>query len=129
MNTPLTWEYLTLVWTSNMGRREPNAAGKPQWEFWECMNIWRPGAEKSEVHDTRKLDEQGRKPNVLDLLNRLGAEGWELVSVEADRSKIIRSSSHSLQGFEFMPVSDPVRRRYFFKRPKPGSGAPDNKQP
>lgn len=118
MNAPCAWEYLTLVWAYNTERREQaDPAAEPHWDFWECMYIWRPRAEKAETYDSREPDEHGRKPTVLDLSNKLGAEGWEMVGFESDRNRVHRSTTHGLQGWDYSPVGDPVRRRYLFKRP------------
>jgi hypothetical protein len=118
MSGRLIWEYLSLVWTYNTERRQQtDPAAEPHWDFWECMYVWRPGAEKAEVYDTREPDAEGRKPKVPDVVNGLGAEGWEMVGFESDRSRVQRSTTHGLQGWNWPPVGDPVRRRYFFKRP------------
>jgi hypothetical protein len=113
-----TWEYLSLIWTYNTERRQqkdPDA--EPHWDFWECTYVWRPDAEEAETYDAREPDEQGRKPKLFDLVNKLGAEGWEMVGFESDRSRVHRSTTHGLQGWNYSPVGDPVRRRFFFKRP------------
>jgi hypothetical protein len=118
MNTRQAWEYLTLIWSYNCEQRQQaDPAADPHWDFWECMYVWRPEAETAETYDTRKPDDQGQKPSVLGLSNALGAEGWEMVGFESDRSRVSRSTSQGLQGWGTMPLSDPIRRRYFFKRP------------
>jgi hypothetical protein len=112
------WEYLSVVWTYNCKALDASEqTPDKQWEFWESMYVWRPGAEKPETFDTRKPDEQGRKPDVLSVLNALGAEGWELASSEVDRNRVSRSSGTGLQGWGTTPIGDGIRRRYFLKRP------------
>ena len=53
----------------------------------------------------------------MQVLNELGAEGWELVSEEADRSYVSRSDSSPIQGWGGSPISNPIRKRWTFKRP------------
>lgn len=116
MTTRCAWEYLSLIWTYNCKRLpEADVTPEKQWEFWECMYVWRPGAEKPETYDAREPDEHGRTCDVLSIFNILGAEGWELVGFETDRSRISRSAP-GLQGWGSTPIGDPIRRRYFFKR-------------
>ena len=56
-------------------------------------------------------DNPERNPDVLQLLNRAGQDGWELASVSEDRE-----FSYMADQLSFSQVSD---SRYTFKRPRP----------
>lgn len=124
------WQYLTLSWTYSAEQRtlisgppglatsEVAAPGEATyWYFWETFYIWRPGAEKAETRDGWASDKKEKFLSTMQVLNELGAEGWELVSEEADRSYVSRSDSSPIQGWGGSPISNPIRKRWTFKRP------------
>ena len=73
------WEYLVLSWAMTA---TPPDAMSDEWRLEASFHIFRPGALSAE---TRTYD--GTQPSTLgfELLNELGADGWELVSNVAER--------------------------------------------
>ena len=123
------WEYLTVVWTYSAEQRTralessgveawaaEAASEETYWHFWETFYIWRPGAEKAETRDGWASDKKEKPLSTTQVLNDLGAEGWELVSEETDRSYVSRSQSSPIQGWGGSPISNPIRKRWTFKR-------------
>jgi hypothetical protein len=105
------WEYLMVVWTYEaimLPRSAPNA--KLKWRFKRDFYIWRPGAAESDhrpVYDSEDKEVSG--PNGLEILNELGAEGWELAG---------ETISESIVGkrFGWPEAGHPVRREWTLKR-------------
>jgi hypothetical protein len=73
------------------------------------ISIKRPGSSNEETI-VLWSSETGEQYSYLDLYNRLGAEGWEMVSVTPDAMRIFADVNGYPQ------TSSPVRIRYWFKR-------------
>jgi hypothetical protein len=93
------WEYLSLVWTSHFSY-SPTAGGSTESRF----KVSRPGSDDPE--------ERPGSDRVIDILNELGAEGWELTTMEVQANIVGKSQGWSEAG-------RPVRRVWMFKRPVP----------
>ena len=103
------WEYLMIVWEYE-AISLPGPTDNSKWRFKRDFYIWRPGATESDhrpVSDTDDKELSG--PTVLELLNELGAEGWELVSATESESIIGRRRGWPETGY-------PVRREWTLKR-------------
>jgi hypothetical protein len=98
------WEYLVLSWA--MTATPPDDVYN-EWRLEASFHIFRPGALSAE---TRSYD--GTQPSTLgfELLNELGAEGWELVSNVVERTAVAPA-----QGYQTAGV--PVATTQIFKRP------------
>jgi hypothetical protein len=98
------WEYLVLSWA--MTATPPDAVSN-DWRLEASFHIFRPGAVTAE---TRTYD--GTQPSTLgfELLNELGAEGWELVSNVVERTAVAPA-----QGYQTAGV--PIATTQIFKRP------------
>lgn len=98
------WEYLVLSWA--MTATPPDAV-YDEWRLEASFHIFRPGALSAE---TRSYD--GTQPSTLgfELLNELGAEGWELVSNVVERTAVAPA-----QGYQTAGV--PIATTQIFKRP------------
>jgi hypothetical protein len=97
------WEYLVVAW--NLTASAPTAPGEA-WRLEGVFQISRPGA----VVETRRYD--GAQPSALgfELLNDLGAEGWEMISSVVERSTVAPA-----QGYQTAGV--PIASTQVFKRP------------
>jgi hypothetical protein len=81
------WEYATMSYTYAVRPREGTTEAEGRWAYKEDIYVWLPGAEKAVHHPVRDTeDETVSGPNRLDVLNELGAEGWELVDRESTGS-------------------------------------------
>ena len=98
------WEYLVVAW--NLTATPPTAASEA-WGLVGSFQISRPGAEGVE---TRTYDATRVSTVAFDLLNELGAEGWELATHVVERSTVTQA-----QGYETVGV--PVASTQIFKRP------------
>lgn len=100
------WEYLVLSWAMTA---TPPDAMSDEWRLEASFHIFRPGALSAE---TRTYD--GTQPSTLgfELLNELGAEGWELVSNVVERTAVAPA-----QGYQTAGV--PIATTQIFKRPAP----------
>lgn len=98
------WEYLVLSWA--MTATPPDDVSN-EWRLEASFHIFRPGAPSAE---TRTYD--GTQPSTLgfELLNELGAEGWELVSNVVERTAVAPA-----QGYQTAGV--PIATTQIFKRP------------
>jgi hypothetical protein len=98
------WEYLALSWSMTA---TPPESASDAWRLEAAFHIFRPGATTAE---TRTYD--GSQPSTLgfELLNELGAEGWEMVSSVIERTAIAPA-----QGYQTAGV--PVATTQIFKRP------------
>lgn len=96
------WEYMIVSWVS---RRIP-----VKHDFY----IWRPGQAKAEIrHQWSEKDPEAEGPHSGDLLNELGAEGWELVSDVVTESAVgTTQSGWDRGGF-------PIKREWTLKRRVP----------
>ncbi len=105
------WEYATLeFWAS--AKQEERPSGVVRYVYLNDFYLRRPGDEEAEKREgwTSK-DTADIKHRVLDLLNELGAEGWELVS-----DSVLRSGLNTVvQGWD--NSSETVHRVLILKRP------------
>ena len=97
------WEYLIVAWNLTA---TPPASPSEAWTLEGAFHISRPGG----VVETRRYD--GALPPTLgfELLNELGADGWELVSNTVERSTVAAA-----QGYQTAGV--PIASTQIFKRP------------
>ena len=98
------WEYLVVAWS--LTATAPIAPSEA-WGFVGTFHISRPGVSGAE---TRTYDAALVSTMAFDLLNELGAEGWELVSNVVERSAVT-----SAQGYQTVGV--PITSTQIFKRP------------
>ena len=74
------WEYALLVWNYSVAPRKGTEPSDNDWVYKRDFYIWRPGAEEADhraVMDSE--DESVSGPSLTEILNELGAEGWELI--------------------------------------------------
>jgi hypothetical protein len=98
------WEYLLVAW--NLTATPPTAPSET-WGLVGSIQISRPGAASAE---TRTYDASLVSTIAFDLLNELGADGWELASHVVERSTVTQA-----QGYQTVGV--PVGSTQIFKRP------------
>jgi hypothetical protein len=98
------WEYLTVSW--NLVATAPTVQGEG-WKLEGALQVSRPAGSGVE---TRRYDASQSSTLAYDLLNELGAEGWELVSHVVERSTVAPA-----QGYETAGV--PIATMQVFKRP------------
>ncbi|HEX5594042.1 MAG TPA: hypothetical protein VFX35_11925 [Solirubrobacterales bacterium] len=126
------WEYLVLVQEKKVEKRtrpmEPDPddpfsrwamTGEPEEEeyfhYIHTFFIWRPGSREAEEREGWSSDNQ-KRGGYPDILNELGAEGWELVE---------RSTGSSVSGPSRLGWSGaawPVEIVWTLKRPVEGDG-------
>ena len=99
------WEYLVVAWT--LTATAPLYEGA-SWQLVATYSILRPGGADIE---TRIYD--GAEPSSLgfELLNELGAEGWELVNSVVERSALAPAQGYDTAGA-------PIATTHTFKRPR-----------
>jgi hypothetical protein len=108
------WEYAMVVWTYSV-RRKKNTAD--QWAYRRDFYIWLPGATEADhrpISDSE--DESISGPSRTDVLNELGALGWELVDRETTNS--VLGKSHG-----WFEASYPISTTWTFKRPVSPEGS------
>jgi len=98
------WEYLVVAWSLTA---PPPADATQAWALQGTFQISRPGAKGVE---TRRHDGAHESTLGFELMNELGAEGWELVSNTIDRSAVAPT-----QGYQTAGV--PIASTQIFKRP------------
>jgi hypothetical protein len=89
----------------------PSPPDQSKWRFKKDFYIWEPGASEADhrpVSDTE--DEEVEGPNSLELLNELGAKGWELVETSAGETTLGKR-------YGWPEVAYSVRREWTLKRP------------
>jgi hypothetical protein len=97
------WEYLVLSWAMTA---TPPDATSDAWRLEASFHIFRPGAA---VAETRTYDGALASTLGFQLMNELGAEGWELVSSVVERSAVAPA-----QGYQTAGV--PIATTQIFKR-------------
>jgi hypothetical protein len=102
--TRTRWEYLVVAW--NLTATAPATAGEA-WKLDGAFQISRPGVPGVE---TRRYDGAQATTLGFDLLNELGADGWELVSNVVERNTVAPA-----QGYQTTGV--PIASTQIFKRP------------
>jgi hypothetical protein len=98
------WEYLVVAWTLTA---TPSADPAEPWTLDGAFHISRPGVSGAE---TRRYDGTQASTLGFELLNELGAEGWELVSNTVDRSTVAPAQGYQTAGA-------PIATTQIFKRP------------
>jgi len=98
------WEYLQVTWSLTA---TPPASGTEQWRLDGAFQIARRGVIGVE---TRRYDAATASTASFDLINELGAEGWELVSHIVDRSAVAPAQGYQTAGI-------PIASTQIFKRP------------
>jgi len=98
------WEYLVVAWSLTA---TPPVPPSEAWAFVGTFQISRPGVSGAEI---RTYDAALVSTMASDLLNELGADGWELVSNVVERSAVT-----SAQGYQTVGV--PITSNQIFKRP------------
>jgi hypothetical protein len=97
------WEYLLVAW--NLTATPPSAPSEA-WGLVGSIHISRPGV----AAEIRTYDASLVSTVAFDLLNELGADGWELASHVVERSTVTQA-----QGYQTVGV--PVGSTQIFKRP------------
>jgi hypothetical protein len=100
----MQWEYASVLWASKARKitkgdpewqllsadvRQQYAANNWQFYWWveHTYTIWLPGAAEADIRPSWSTGDTSHQTSNLDILNELGAEGWEAVS------HIVRSSA------------------------------------
>ncbi len=98
-------------WTAARKAIEEQTPGST-FRFNETFYLWRPGASEAEVRLAYSTDDPDtrRKTTIMDILNELGAEGWELVT-----SVVTKSTVGPMDGWE--TAGYPITRGWTLKRP------------
>ena len=86
-------------------------APKYQWVYFREWWLYLPGEEPEKLEEWKSDAPDEIKIKLLDLMNRIGAEGWELVTDTVLRSGV------NLHTVGWGTASEPLRRVLFFKRP------------
>ena len=97
------WEYLVVAWSLTA---TPPADASQAWGLQGVFQIWRPGTPEVE---TRRYDGARASALGFELLNELGADGWELVSNTVERNAVAPA-----QGYQTAGV--PIASTQIFKR-------------
>jgi hypothetical protein len=97
------WEYVLVAWNLTA---TPPADPSHAWGLVGSIQISRPGASEPEI---RTYDASLVSTIAFDLLNELGAEGWELASHVVERSTVTQA-----QGYQTVGV--PIGSIQIFKR-------------
>lgn len=116
------WEYASFVFVSWAKKEKvPSPPPRPgevppdspsfKWIYFRDWWLYLPGEDPEKHEEWRSDVPDETKINLLDLMNRVGAEGWELVSDTVLRSGV------NLQTVGWGTASEPLRRVLFFKRP------------
>ena len=98
------WEYLIVAWSLTA---TPPASPSEAWTLEGAFHISRPGAYGAE---TSRYDGAHASSLGFDLLNELGADGWELVGNTVERSAVAPTQGYQTAGA-------PIATTQIFKRP------------
>lgn len=121
------WEYASVVYTyaarkispddSEFQRLSPEAQREYtekgltfHWWFEQKIYIWLPHASDADVRVAWESGDEKRRVAVLDILNELGADGWE------NMSNTVRGSAMG-KSYGWTTASYPVEERHLLKRP------------
>jgi hypothetical protein len=121
------WEYASVVWvdaTRKITKADPeferlSDAVKREWSskewpyYWwseQTFYIWLPDAKESDKRLSWETTDDDYRETFLDVLNELGAEGWEVVSNNVRNSAMGRSYGRETTSF-------PTRVHTLLKRP------------
>lgn len=100
-----------VIWTYSAKHKKGTSPADDDWAFKEDLYIWLPGATESDhrcIHDSE--DESISGTHTLDVLNELGAEGWEMIDRETTNSAFGKS-------YGWIEASFPVSVARTLKRP------------
>jgi hypothetical protein len=120
------WEYATVAWTDKTKRitkADPEyhqlpAKVQAQWEElgwnhygWreQTYFIWFPGATKADERQAWRAGEDEYKVKFVDVMNELGADGWEAVTHVVQASAVGPNLGHDPAGY-------PIRAQVLLKR-------------
>lgn len=105
------WEYATVAWAYSVSRKKGTAPADKEWAYKRDLYIWLPGADEADHRPVSDSEDEGVSgPSILDVLNELGAEGWELAHRET-------ASSGLGKYYGWLEASFPVATTWTFKRP------------
>jgi hypothetical protein len=124
--TPMQWEYASIVWSNTLKkvtkadpeyeRLSPELrarAERDQWEYcwWreQKYSIWLPSSTEAEIRIAWVTGDTDYATRLVDILNELGAEGWELASQVVSGSAMGVSYGHETAGY-------PIETRTLLKR-------------
>jgi hypothetical protein len=105
------WEYATVIWSLSVSKKEFPVQGS-EWAVRKDLHIWLPGTEQSDhrpISDSE--DDSISGPRNLDVMNELGADGWELACRETTGSAV------GISTYGWPEASFPVATTWHFKRP------------
>lgn len=125
--TEAQWEYASVVWTETakkITRVDPEYEelsaevhrewAQKEWPFywWKVQTyyIWLPGATEADVQHAWKTGEDNYSTDILEILNKLGAEGWEVASNVVTSTAMVPSLGRDTTG-------SPIRTQTLLKRP------------
>jgi hypothetical protein len=125
--TGIQWQYASIIWTSTSRKitaRDPEwqrlsadvhqQCEQNNWQFYwwgeQTYKIWLPGIAKADTRLSWSTGDADHKTSHLDILNELGAEGWEVVSHIVKSSAMGPSLGHDTTGY-------PLRTDTILKRP------------
>ena len=104
------WEYLILDWIYSVENLPSTPAGRNQYAYTSDLHIWRPGAEEADIRPLWSSTDSSVSGNVLDVLNELGAEGWE-IATHVISDTILGPKD------KWAEVGYPIRTQRILKRP------------
>lgn len=98
------WEYAAVTWTYTTELE----GGDRIWR--QHISTYRPGGETRKHEFWNSKQEEAVGPNLVEVFNELGAEGWELVTDTVSDSTVIPHDS----GWD--DVGTPTLRQFILKR-------------
>jgi hypothetical protein len=106
------WEYLSFSLQKKVEKKTKPALSEPfleevEEEYWFYTNtiyIWRPGVEKAEERLAWMTGDSDSRTDPLQVLNELGAEGWELVDRVVLGSAVGKSQGWNTAGWPIETV-------------------------
>jgi hypothetical protein len=98
------WEYLVVAWS--LTATPPSREG----EAWGLEGVYQISRPASTWVETRRYDVAQGATLAFELLNELGAEGWELVSHTIERNAVAPAQGYQTAGI-------PIASMQIFKRP------------
>lgn len=102
-----------MVYWTNSVRSSPTSATTDSWQYKREFEIWLPGAEEPDRRLISGFEDTVDSGNsLLDALNELGADGWELVCKETTGSAVGESRG-------WPEASWPTAATWYLKRPIP----------
>lgn len=103
------WEYMSIVWRYQ-AERLPSPNDAPKWGFKEDFYVWHPGAKEPDFRPQRDSEDGAVSgPDSLEILNELGAEGWELIG------ELVRESTVGKR-YGWPEAGHPIIRQWTLKR-------------